>query len=52
VDELGYLGATHLVVHGRRFGQSAMAQLDATGRVRLIATEGNDRLYAILRTTP
>jgi hypothetical protein len=52
VDELGYLGATHLVVHGRRFGAEAIAQLNATGRVRLIAREGDDRLYAIERSTP
>lgn len=52
VQELGYLGATHLVVHGRALSAEAIAQLDATGRVRLLAREGDDRLYAIVRDTP
>ena len=52
VQELGYLGATHIVAHGRALGDEAIAQLEATGRVRLLAREGDDRLYAIARDTP
>jgi hypothetical protein len=51
VDELGYLGATHLVVHVRRFGHGATAALEASGRVRLVAAEGEDRLYEIVRAS-
>ncbi|MEP7117444.1 MAG: hypothetical protein ABI880_07675, partial [Acidobacteriota bacterium] len=49
VQELGYLGATHLVVHGRAITPETVAQLEATGRVRLVAREGDDRLYAIVK---
>lgn len=49
VQELGYLGATHLVVHGGGgVTPEAVAQLESTGRVRLVAREGDDRLYAIV----
>jgi hypothetical protein len=48
LDEFALLGATHLVVHGRTFGLEAVAQLDATGRARLIASEGDDRLYELV----
>ncbi|MGE0816950.1 MAG: hypothetical protein AB7O28_19820 [Vicinamibacterales bacterium] len=52
VEELGILGATHLVVHGRLVGADAVAQLEATGRVRRLAVEGDDRLYAIVMPPP
>ena len=45
--EFGYLGVTHIVVHGRRLGQTTVDQLEATGGVRLVAREGDDRLYAL-----
>ena len=48
VREMGLLGATHIVTHGRRLGPEVESQLEATGTVRLIAREGEDRLYAIL----
>ncbi len=48
VTELGLLGVTHLVLHGRNLGVEVVPQLEATGTVRLVAREGNDRLYAIL----
>jgi hypothetical protein len=50
--EFGYLGVTHLVVHGRRYDREALRQLEATGRVDQIAREGDDRLYAIRRELP
>ena len=52
IREFGYLGVTHLVVHGRRFDREALRQLEATGRVDLIAREDDDRLYAIRREAP
>ena len=48
VRELGYLGATHLVVHGAGVSPDTVPQLESTGRVRLVAREGDDRLYVIL----
>ncbi|HUU32443.1 MAG TPA: hypothetical protein VMW48_00200, partial [Vicinamibacterales bacterium] len=48
VRELGYLGATHLIAHGAKLGAVPIAQLEATGAVRLLAREGDDRLYAIV----
>lgn len=52
VREFGILGATHIVVHGRGFSDEAVAQLEATGTVRLLAQEGRDRLYALVPATP
>ncbi|MBP7778559.1 MAG: hypothetical protein KA371_15690 [Acidobacteria bacterium] len=48
VTEFGLLGVTHIVLHGRNLGVEVVPQLEATGTVRLVAREGNDRLYAIL----
>ncbi|MGD9905696.1 MAG: hypothetical protein AB7U83_19665 [Vicinamibacterales bacterium] len=45
--EFGYLGVTHLVVHGAALGDEVVDQLERTGGVRLIAREGDDRLYAL-----
>jgi hypothetical protein len=45
--EFGYLGATHIVVHGARLGEVAIAQLESTGGVRLLARESDDRLYVL-----
>jgi hypothetical protein len=50
--EFGLLGATHIVVHGARLGPGVVAQLEASGRVRLIAREGDDRLYALAAEAP
>jgi hypothetical protein len=50
--EFGYLGVTHLVVHGRLIASIGIAQLEATGLVRLVAREGADRLYALRRERP
>ena len=50
--EFGYLGATHIVVHGARLGDAAIAQLESTGGVRLVAREGDDRLYALTPEAP
>ncbi len=47
VRELALLGATHLVLHGRRLGPEVVSQLESTGTVRLLAREGDDRLYVI-----
>lgn len=49
IDELGYLDVTHMVVHGRRTGREFIALLEETGRLRLVAREGDDRLYALVR---
>jgi hypothetical protein len=46
--EFAYLGVTHIVVHARRLGQPVVDQLEATGGVRLLAREGDDRLYALV----
>jgi hypothetical protein len=46
--ELGYLGVTHLVVHGARFDPSVILRLESTERARLVAREGDDRLYALV----
>lgn len=48
--ELGVLGVTHLVVHGARFDPEVIRQLEATGGARLVAREGDDRLYALVAT--
>jgi hypothetical protein len=50
--DFGYLGVTHLVVHGARTGNTAIAQLEATGQVRLLAREGDDRLYVLTPEAP
>ncbi len=50
--EFGYLGATHIVVHGARLGATVIAQLESTGAVRLVAREGDDRLYALTGEAP
>ncbi len=50
VREIGLLGATHLILHGRKLGVEVVSQLEDTGTVRLVAREGDDRLYAILPT--
>jgi hypothetical protein len=50
--EFGYLGVTHIVVHGARLGNTAIAQLEATGLVRLLAREGDDRLYVLTPEAP
>jgi hypothetical protein len=52
VREFGLLGATHLVVHGGRMAPEVITQLEASGRVRLLAREGDDRLYALAAETP
>ena len=52
IREFGYLGVTHLVVHGRSYDSEALRQLEATGRVDLVARENDDRLYAIRRELP
>lgn len=52
IDEFRYLDVTHLVVHGRRVDRAFVAALEATGRVRLVAHEGDDRLYAIVGPVP
>jgi len=52
VREFGYLGVTHLVVHAARLGDGVVAQLEATGAVRLVAREGDDRLYALTAAAP
>lgn len=49
IDELGYLDVTHLVVHGRLLGAEFITALESTGRLRLLAREGDDRLYALVR---
>jgi hypothetical protein len=49
VREFGYLGVTHIVVHGARLPPSAIEQLDRLAGVRLVAREGDDRLYALVR---
>lgn len=49
IDELGYLDVTHLVVHGRQAGAEFVTALEATGRLHLVAREGDDRLYALVR---
>ncbi len=51
VRELGYLGATHLVAHGAKLGPVAIEQLETSGAVRLLAREGDDRLYVIVPET-
>jgi hypothetical protein len=52
IREFAYLGVTHLVIHGARLGPEPILQLEATGRVDLLAREGDDRLYAIRRIEP
>lgn len=52
IDELGYLDVTHLVVHGRQVGAEFIAALEATERLRLVAREGDDRLYALVHARP
>ena len=48
LGEFSLLGATHIVVHGARLGAGVFEQLEGTGRVTLLAREGNDRLYALV----
>jgi hypothetical protein len=50
--EFGYLGVTHLVVHGAQVGAAVIASLEATDRARLIAREGDDRLYVLTPEAP
>ena len=50
--EFGLLGATHAVVHGGRMAAEVIDQLEATGQVRLLAREGDDRLYALVPGAP
>lgn len=52
VREFGYLGVTHFVLHGARLGDAVVTQLEATGAVRLVAREGDDRLYALTAAAP